>query len=182
MTLSDWEVKTCQKKSSLPPFFEEFVEPYDAILIAAVHSVGQRIVYNTCGANLPILEMIVEMAPDAVEIFSPAGLDGEMDLHAIKRRIGNQVCIIGGFDHIQYLQGCTNEETRKAVRRCFEEAGEDGGYILAPSGQLFHADLYLLRAFTEEARECRYDAAPVTGEMASYEFYTPCVYSPVQSN
>jgi hypothetical protein len=42
------------------------------------------------------------------------------------------------------------------VRRLFDEAGEGGGYILAPSDHFFEADEILLRAFAEEARRCVY--------------------------
>jgi hypothetical protein len=64
--------------------------------------------------------------------------------------------MIGGFDQFHYLLGCTPGETRAAVRRCFEEAGAGGGYILSPSDHFFDADLSLLEAFADEARRCTY--------------------------
>ncbi|MEI6389140.1 MAG: hypothetical protein WCQ50_21245 [Spirochaetota bacterium] len=42
------------------------------------------------------------------------------------------------------------------MRRCFEEAGVGGGYILAPSDHFFDADTALLEAFADEARVCQY--------------------------
>jgi len=73
-----------------------------------------------------------------------------------KRRIGDRVCMIGGFDQFHFLKGCTPEETRREVRRCFEAAGAGGGYILSPSDHFFEADLPLLEAFADEARQCVY--------------------------
>jgi hypothetical protein len=64
--------------------------------------------------------------------------------------------MIGGFDQFHYFKGCNPEETRKEVRRCFKEAGEGGGYILAPSDHFFDADLELIRAYADEAQKCMY--------------------------
>ena len=52
--------------------------------------------------------------------------------------------MIGGFDQFHYFKGCTPEETRAAVRQAFRDAGEGGGYILAPSDHFFDADTALL--------------------------------------
>jgi len=125
-------------------------------LISLIHEAGQRVVYHTCGGMMPILEMIADMNPDAMETFTPPGMGGDVDLAEAKRRIGHRVCMIGGFDQYHYFVGCTPEETRKAVRRCFEAAGENGGYIIAPSDHFFDADLELIAAFTDEARKCTY--------------------------
>jgi len=139
-----------------PDIFNEFVAPYDAALIAAAHEAGQRMVYHTCGGMMPILEDIAAMKPDAMETFTPAGMGGDTRLSEAKRRIGDKVCMIGGFDQFHFFTGCTEEETRKEVRRCFEEAGGGGGYILSPSDHFFEADLKLIQAFADEARRCTY--------------------------
>ena len=73
-----------------------------------------------------------------------------------KCRIGDKVCMIGGFDQVNFFKGCTPEQTRAEVRRCFEEAGDGGEYILSPSDHFFDADLNLLEAFADEARKCIY--------------------------
>ena len=64
--------------------------------------------------------------------------------------------MIGGFDQFHYFNGCTPEETRKYVRKCFEEAGEGGGFILSPSDHFFQAEKELIRAFAQEAIACKY--------------------------
>jgi uroporphyrinogen decarboxylase len=139
-----------------PSIFEEFVAPYDAPLIDAAHRNGQRIVYHTCGGMMPLLETIAAMRPDAMETFTPSAMGGDADLAEAKRRIGDTVCMIGGFDQFHFFVGCTEAETRAEVRRCFREAGEGGRYILAPSDHFFDADPVLLAAFVDEARQCVY--------------------------
>ena len=105
---------------------------------------------------MPILEQIADMNPDAMETFTPAGMGGDADLAEAKRRIGDRVCMIGGFDQGKYFKNVTPTEVRAEVRRCFEAAGENGGYILAPSDHFFDAEPELLDAFAQAAHDCRY--------------------------
>lgn len=139
-----------------PKMFREFVAPYDATLIEAAHEAGQRIVYHTCGGMMPILEDIADMGPDAVETLTPPAMGGDTNLSEVKRRIGDRVCLIGGFDQFHHLLGCQPSEARKAVRECFEQAGAGGSYILAPSDHFFDADVDILAAFADEAQSCTY--------------------------
>jgi uroporphyrinogen-III decarboxylase len=139
-----------------PEIFNDFVAPYDAPLISAAHKAGQKIVYHTCGGMMPILEDIAAMKPDAMETFSPPAMGGDIRLDEAKQRIGDKVCMIGGFDQFHFFTGCTEAETRREVRRCFEAAGKNGGFILSPSDHFFEADLTLIKAFADEARQCIY--------------------------
>lgn len=139
-----------------PSMFESFVAPYDTALIEAAHEAGIRIAYHTCGGMMPILEQIAEMNPDAMETFTPAAMGADVDLGEAKKRIGDRVCMIGGFNQAHYFLGCSPEETRRYVQKCFQDAGAGGGYILAPSDHFFDADPVLVRAFSEEAAKCSY--------------------------
>ena len=139
-----------------PFIFDTFVAPYDAPVIATAREAGMRIVYHTCGGMMPFLERIAAMNPNAMETFAPVGMGGDTRLAEAKRRIGDKICMIGGFDQFHFFTGCTPEQTRAEVRRCFEAAGGGGGFILSPSDHFFDADLKLIQAFAVEARECRY--------------------------
>jgi uroporphyrinogen decarboxylase len=139
-----------------PAIFDEFVAPYDAPLTELAHAAGQRVVYHTCGGMMPFLERIAGLGVDAMETFTPRGMGGDTNLNEAKRRIGERVCMIGGFDQLHSFTNCTEEETRREVRRCFDDAGAGGGFILSPSDHFFEADLKLLEAFADEARRCVY--------------------------
>jgi len=139
-----------------PGLFDEFVAPYDAALTERAHAAGQRVVYHTCGGMMPLLERIADLGVDAMETFTPRGMGGDISLKEAKRRIGERVCMIGGFDQLHFFNNCTEEETRQEVRRCYEEAGAGGGFILSPSDHFFDAELKLLDAFADEARRCVY--------------------------
>jgi len=139
-----------------PKLFRKFVAPYDARLIEVAHECGQKIAYHTCGGMMPILEDLADMNPDAMETFTPPAMGTDVRLAEAKQRIGDKVCMIGGFDQVSDLNNCSEEHTRSAVRRCFEAAGKNGGYILSPSDHFFDANPVLLAAFADEARQCVY--------------------------
>lgn len=139
-----------------PSMFREFVQPFDKTVVDELHESGIRVVYHTCGKMMPILEDIADMGVDAMETFTPVSMGADANLADAKRRIGSRVCMIGAFDQSSDLKGCPEEQTRKAVRRCFEEAGENGAFILSPSDHFFDVDLPLLRAMTDEAHQCTY--------------------------
>lgn len=139
-----------------PDIFESFVAPYDSKIIDEAHKAGQRISYHTCGGMMPILEQIAGMNPDAMETFTPIGMGGDVNLAEAKKRIGDKVCMIGGLDQYRFFNDNTPENTRKEVRRCFDEAGGGGGFILAPSDHFFDAEHDLIMAFADEAMKCTY--------------------------
>lgn len=139
-----------------PRMFDTFVAPYDTPMIAAAHKAGQRIVYHLCGKLMPMLERTVNMGVDAIETFTPVGMGADANLAVAHDRIAGRACMIGGFDQLHFFTGCDEQATRAEVRRCFEEAGQGGRYILCPSDHFFEADPMLLRAFADEARKCRY--------------------------
>jgi uroporphyrinogen decarboxylase len=139
-----------------PKTFRKFVAPYDSELIRLAHEMGQQIVYHTCGGMMPILEDIADMGPDAMETFTPPDMGADVDLAEAKRRIGDRVCMIGGFDQAHDLFNCSEQQTRAAVRRCFDQAGLGGGFILSPSDHFFDAEPKLIMAFADEAHKCSY--------------------------
>ncbi|MEJ2636051.1 MAG: uroporphyrinogen decarboxylase family protein [Calditrichia bacterium] len=139
-----------------PQILEEYVLPYDGPLTVLAQEMGQRVVYHTCGGMMPFLEKLAGMKPDAMETFTPPAMGGDTILQEAKQRIGDQVCMIGGFDQFHYFKDSTPEDTRQAVRSCFEAAGEGGGFILSPSDHFFDAQPELIEAFADEARKCVY--------------------------
>ena len=142
-----------------PRMFDEYVAPYDSQLIALAHRAGHRIAYHTCGGMMPILERIAAMRPNAMETLTPPAMGGDVDLAEARRRIPDDICMIGGFDQFHFFKGCTPEQTRAEVRRCFEAAGKNGAYILCPSDNFFDADPELVKAFADEAKKCVYSKA-----------------------
>jgi hypothetical protein len=139
-----------------PSIFADFCLPYDRLLHDALHHVGLRVVYHTCGGMMPLLEMIVANGCDAIETLTPPEMGGDVHLAEVKRRVGERVCLIGGFDQFHGLRDGTRAIIREMVHRCFQEAGPGGGYIMATSDHFFHASEENLQAYADAARECTY--------------------------
>lgn len=139
-----------------PKMFEEFCLPYDKQVHIALHELGFKVTYHTCGGMMPILEKIVENDCDASETLSPKTIGGDVDLKEVKQRIGKKVCLIGGLDQNNILGNGTADEVYNAVRKCFEDAGENGGYIIMPCDHFFHAPIENIKTFAKAAQECKY--------------------------
>ncbi len=139
-----------------PKMHGEFCLPYDRILHDALHGLGFKVVYHTCGGTLGIEEMIVRNGTDASETLAPKSIGGNQEPWEFKRKIGKRLALIGGLDQHNTLTVGTPEDIGKAVRRLFESVGFEGGYICSASDHFFETPVENLRAFAEAARECRY--------------------------
>jgi hypothetical protein len=140
-----------------PRMFDRFVLPYDRQLHDALHAVGYKVVYHTCGGMMPILEKIVANGCDASETLSPPGVGGDIaDPAEVKQLIGNQVCLVGGMDQIHLLTEGTPAQIRAEVHRLFESLGPGGGYILSASDHFFETPVENLVAFAQAGAECIY--------------------------
>ncbi len=139
-----------------PAYFREFCLPYDKKMHNALHSLGHKVVYHTCGGMMPILELIVENGCDAVETLTPPTMGGDARPHEIKARIGEKVALIGGLDQNTVLESGTPEQVRQHVREMFEAYGPGGGYIMSPSDHFFYVPVENLEAYAQAARECVY--------------------------
>lgn len=88
--------------------------------------------------------------------------------------------MIGGFDQYHHFVGGSPAQTRQEARRCFDQAGRKGGYILCPSDQFFEADVRLLDAFADEAHRCTYAtelpevAGAATRQVRQWAANIPC--------
>jgi uroporphyrinogen-III decarboxylase len=139
-----------------PKVFKEFCLPYDQKLHQALHDVGHKLVYHTCGGMMAILDLIVENGCDASETLSPPSVGGDAVPEEIKRRIGDKVCLVGGMDQINFLTNGTPDQIHSETHRLFEVYGPGGGHILSACDHFFHAPIENLRAFAEAGRECVY--------------------------
>ncbi len=139
-----------------PKIFERHILPRERRIHSFARELGLRTVYHTCGGMMPLLDLLVEVGSTAVETLTPPAMGGDVDLAEVKRRIGDKVCLIGGFDQYNGFENASPEETASMVKRCFEDAGEGGGYILNPSDHFFDCPVENLHAYAKAAKGCVY--------------------------
>jgi uroporphyrinogen-III decarboxylase len=140
-----------------PDIFREFCLPYDRQLHDALHEIGHKVVYHTCGGMMAILEFIVENGCDASETLSPPGIGGDANHREIKRRIGDKVCLIGGMDQHNILTDGDPESIKREVKRLFQDLGPKGGYIMSACDHFFETPVRNLAAYARAAMEYCYD-------------------------
>jgi len=128
-----------------PELFERFLLPYDSRVVAALHKKDLHTTYHDCGKVMHLLELIASNGTDCIETLTPRSHGGDVKLKEVKRRIGEKLCLIGGFDQAILESGST-EEVKAEVKRCINEAAEGGGYILHTSDQFFAAPVENLHA------------------------------------
>ncbi|MBI3910226.1 MAG: hypothetical protein HY320_04750 [Armatimonadetes bacterium] len=139
-----------------PNYFCEFCLPYDRRMHDALHSLGHRVVYHTCGGMMPILELIAANGCDASETLTPPAMGGDARPRELKARLGGQVALIGGLDQNSALEVGTPDQIEQHVRDLFQTYGAGGGYIMSPSDHFFHAPPAHLAAYARAARQCVY--------------------------
>ena len=132
--------------------FLEFMQPYETECVQAAHDAGYMVSFHNCGRATLFLEDIADTGPDAVETLTSNRSSGDVDLADAKERIGDRVCLFGGFN--EHLLNEGDEATvKEEVARCLDAAMDGGGYILRSTGQIFFTKPGLIEVMCETARE-----------------------------
>ncbi len=139
-----------------PKLHREFCLPYDRKLHDALHHIGFRITYHTCGGTLDIEEYIVQNGCDVSETLAPPSIGGNQEPWEFRAKVGDRVALIGGIDQFNVLTNGTAEQIRNQVHHLFETVGRNGGYICSLADHFFETPPENIRVFAEAARECLY--------------------------
>lgn len=139
-----------------PAMHAEFCLPYDRKMHDALHTLGFKITYHTCGGTHGIEEHIVANGTDASETLAPFSVGSNQEPWEFKRKVGNRIACIGGLNQFSPLTNGTPEEVRRDVLELFEKVGYEGGYICSTSDHFFDSPVENLKAFGKAAKECIY--------------------------
>jgi uroporphyrinogen decarboxylase len=137
-----------------PRLFAEYCVPYDGRTTAALHDLGIKVVYHTCGKMMAQLELIKQIGADASETLTPPSMHGDADLGRIKDVMSPQMALIGGFDQQTGFERGTN--IRPQIETIWEKAASRGGYVMAASDHFFEGEPEHIREYVRVAREFRY--------------------------
>jgi uroporphyrinogen-III decarboxylase len=95
---------------------------------------------------------MVSTGADSLETLTPKISSGDFDLADVKRRVGHQITLNGGFNE-RILPTASLAEVRDQVKRCLDAAAGDGRYILRTCGQIFDAAPGSIEAFAQAGRD-----------------------------
>ena len=132
--------------------FLEFMQPYEKECVDAAHEAGYMVSFHNCGRATLFLEDIADTGPDAVETLTSNRSSGDVDLADAKARIGDRVCLFGGFN--EHLLNEGDEATvKEEVARCLDAAMDGGGYVLRSTGQIFFTKPGMIEVMCDTARD-----------------------------
>ena len=90
-----------------------------------------------------------------METFTPPAMGGDMDLAEARRRIPQNICMIGGFDQFHFFKGCTRGADPGRGPPLLRGGGPATARISsAPPTISSRPSRNLIKAFADEARKC----------------------------
>lgn len=139
-----------------PDLHEEYCLPYDRAMHEALHDLGFKISYHTCGGTLGLEEHIVNNKADASETLAPISIGSNQDPWDFKKKVGNRIALIGGMDQFNVLSEGDDHKIQNQVELLFEKVGYEGGYILSCADHFFETPVEKLDIYARAARNCKY--------------------------
>lgn len=121
------------KNTFFPPrILREFFFPYLKRLIDECHRRGVSFMKHSDGNLSPVLDDLTSLGIDGLHPIDPSA----MDLAEVKREYGHKIFLRGNVDCTHVLPYGSEEDVRREVRRCIDEAAEGGGFILSDSNSM----------------------------------------------
>ena len=139
-----------------PDIHRTFCLPYDRRLHDALHDLGFKVTYHTCGGTNGIEDAILANGADASETLAPPSIGGNQEPWELKEKVRSKIALIGGMDQHSVLTEGTPEVIASQVRLLFEKTGYDGGYVLSCADHFFETPIDRIAAYANAARECTY--------------------------
>jgi uroporphyrinogen-III decarboxylase len=139
-----------------PEMHEEFCLPYDRRMHDALHDLGFKITYHTCGGTFGIEEHIVANGTDCSETLAAKSIGGNQEPWDLKEKVGNRLALIGGLDQHSVLTDGPADKIRSMVNKLFDKVGYDGGYICSCTDHFFDTPPENIQVFADAAKECVY--------------------------
>lgn len=116
-----------------PADFNEFVAPYLARLIQGYRELGFYTIKHTDGNIMPILDQLAAAKPHALHSLDP---QGGVDIAEVKRRHGDELCLIGNVK-CSALDSGSEVEVRESAHYALQHGMPGGGYIFSSSNCVY---------------------------------------------
>lgn len=115
------------------PWFDRFVTPHLIREIEAYRRMGFYTIKHTDGNIMPILDRLVEAAPDAIHSLDP---QGGVDIAEVVKLVGGKVALCGNVN-CGLLQTGTDDECVESARYALTEGIKAPGYIFCTSNCIY---------------------------------------------
>lgn len=117
-----------------PRMFDRHFAPSWQILVDMIRNAAprSRILFHSRG-NIELF--ISRLCAMGIDIIHGCDENSGMDLAALKEKYGSRICFWGAINPETVLTG-TEEQIDKSVADMIQHLGQEGGYVLSPSGHL----------------------------------------------
>ena len=122
-----------------PRYFDEFVMPFDAPLVDLIRSHGSWPIIHCHGRLNGVLDRIAAMGAFGLHPIEAPPM-GDVTLADVKRRVGDQLCLIGNIQ-IGDVLSLTPAEIDAQVRQAITDAADGGGFILSITASPYEEEL-----------------------------------------
>lgn len=116
-----------------PTMFAEYVTPYLAEIVQAMHDLGTKAILHSDGDLRLVLDQLVATGLDGYQSIDP---QGHMDIAKVKESYGSGLVLMGNV-RTSLLQDADDTAIRESVRYCMTHGKPGGGYIFSTSNCLF---------------------------------------------
>jgi len=119
-----------------PQYHYELIIPAYKKILNEIRKAGKYAIFHSDGFTEPYFDGLIKAGFHGVESLEPmAG----MNLKHLKAKYGDNLCLIGNLDVSQLLPYGNEDEVVNAVKKCIQDAGAGGGYILSPCTDITNA-------------------------------------------
>lgn len=137
-----------------PDIFRKAIAPRlkHAVALEKRHT-DAFIFHHTCGA---VKDIVPDLIGAGINVLNPVQVSAKgMDISALKREYGKDLCFYGGIDIQHVCPRGTVSDVADHVRRTIEVLGDGGGYILSPTHAI-GSDVSAAKVLTifDTARQC----------------------------
>ncbi len=116
-----------------PKMYKDFVYPYQKTLVQSLKKRGAKVVWDSDGNLMPILDDLIDTGIDALHPIEPTA---GMDIVKLHRDYKDRLTVSGGVDVVSLLPLGSEEDVEKAVVKVIKEAGPGGGLILGTTNSI----------------------------------------------
>ena len=113
-----------------PEQYREWYRPRHQRVADHLHGIRPEVLiaFHCCGYVTPLIRDLIEIGIDVLEAVQAE----TMDIAALKREFGRDICFWGAVGAQSVLARTTPEQVRKGIRRTLQIMAPGGGYIAAP--------------------------------------------------
>jgi len=114
-----------------PGLWRKMILPRHKKLVAMIHSRNMKAICWFLGDCLPLVEDLAEAGYDALILEQGRGAYSS-DVGAMRKRVGNELCLSGWLPEIAVLKD-DRETIRRHIHEQYESAGTNGAFLFATS-------------------------------------------------